>query len=219
MPRDIFSGKKKIACKFHGGSSKGFYYHTGVASALDEIGFTFEGGLADKKEAVYGNMHINPLIGSSAGALFATFLAKGFPPKLIREGVLGNDKIGFKPLENDQILRKEKFLKGFFSNIKQSIMYRNKGEYSIRKITMEDIINAVPYLLSIEPIKEYVRDSVLMGDLNFQDLAPDLFILAVEPDKYRTVVFGKKALVKFKTTYTKIMRRFQKQLPLHAHYL
>ena len=192
MPRDVFSGKKRIACKFHGGSSKGFYYHTGVAYALDEIGFKFEGGLATEKQARYGDMHINPLIGSSAGALFATFLAKGFSPKLIKDGVLGNDKAGFKPLENEEILKKTRYIKDFLKNIKSSIMYRNKGEYSLRKLTLEDLINSIPYLLSIEPIGDYVRNGVLRGDLKFQDLAPDLFVLAVEPDKYRTVVFGKK---------------------------
>ena len=83
--------KKKIAFVCSGGAAKAGAFHLGVALALQEQGFRFQGGKSPGDGSVHvpKPMEISTYVGSSAGSIISTYLAAGYSLDNIFNSSLG----------------------------------------------------------------------------------------------------------------------------------
>jgi predicted acylesterase/phospholipase RssA len=95
------SEKRHLALVLSGGGVKAAAFHIGVCVALKEKGFRFAGGSPEHVGAIYNDdrMTFKTYVGSSAGAVIATFLANGFDIDSVVEAFLkgsGHDFAGLR---------------------------------------------------------------------------------------------------------------------------
>ena len=174
------SKKKKIGLVCSGGAVKAAAFHCGVALALEHAGFRFLGGRlegAAERGQVDASKLIQCYVGSSAGSLIATFLAQG--------GMLANLIASFQ---------EEKSTQGI-PGLRYSEMLKPR-------LKVRDWISIDNYLLSMlrnaslqspfttHGIADYIRTHVLATE-RFQELEPELFVVATELNQSKKVVFGK----------------------------
>ena len=79
-PEINLSTKKKVAFVCSGGAVKAAAFHVGVALALEEAGFIFDGGLASQASDLAGAdpaRVVSGYVGASAGSLLTPYLANG----------------------------------------------------------------------------------------------------------------------------------------------
>ncbi len=215
----LASQKKKIAFVCSGGATKAGAFHLGVALALQERGFRFEGGLQSPQVAsglvnepfskkystpvVEAFPRISTYVGSSAGSIISTYLAAGYSLDEIFDSFLGK-----KPKEGQKALgrltysvmfslRKEK---GYFS--KFSFLRDSDGALpsfsnllgGLAKGSFENLFKMkwmkAPGIFSTSGIERYLREDVLLSN-NFCDYKSDLFIVATQLNHSRKIVFGK----------------------------
>lgn len=175
------SKKRKIGLVCSGGAVKAAAFHVGVALALEQKGFRFQGGThesqvegADSDPA----KTIQVYVGSSAGSLVTTLLAQGGRLKDLqssfRTGAEGGAIPGLKYWE--MLFPRVRSAKDFlgFDNFLLG-MLRNKRIQS--PFTTDGIAN-------------YLRSHVIRTD-RFSDLRADLFVVATELNQSRKAVFGK----------------------------
>lgn len=181
-PIDLLT-KRKIALKVLGGRAKAVYWHAGVAMALEGVGLRFPGGPRPADGArEYGAGMVNPVIGSSAGALFGAMLASGMSLQKIAHFPISPSDIfswsGLRPLE-------------YLGRVRRSCARRTGKPFRPWNIRMRDILTLRPRY-SVDALERLVRERLLPGFDDFTKLACELYILTTELDVPRTVVFGER---------------------------
>lgn len=178
-----FAHKKKIAFKALGGKVKGFCWHIGVARALEERGFRFLGG--PRKEGTpreYGGLRINPLIGSSAGALFVTLIASGLSVRDLQKVEIPRKLIfrssGTSPVD-------------YLRRVARRASWRTGRPFQLGDLEFGDLL-AFRGMYTMAGLEQYLREAHLAGRNRFEDLAAELYIITTELDRPRAVVFGEK---------------------------
>ncbi len=193
--------KKKIAFVCSGGAAKAGAFHLGVALALQEQGFRFQGGKSPGDGSVHvpKPMEISTYVGSSAGSIISTYLAAGYSLDNIFNSSLG--RTSEDPRDNyPHPLPRLTYPKMFRlrpglakENIEQLLLFRRifssllKGEWEA--LVQFKWIKASG-LFSTAGIEQYMREEVLPSN-RFQDYLADLFIVATQLNHSRKKVFGK----------------------------
>jgi len=195
------SEKKKLALVLSGGGLKAAAYHLGVCLALREKGFKFAGGSAKDVNLHYEDdkMTFKVYVGSSAGAIIASFLASGFSIDAIIDAF---EKGSVSDLT--QFIRRKR---QFHSRLKPitylDIFQLNGGHFfsvipnflrrqSIITGGIEALIKSgfkINGLFTAKGIERYLRKHVL-SDNNFSTLGVELFVIGTQLNHSRKVVFG-----------------------------
>ncbi len=193
--------KRKIAFVCSGGGSKAGAFHLGVALALQEQGFRFQGGLLPQSGTPRSPepMEISTYVGSSAGSIISTFLASGYSLDNIFNSFLNRKPTDPKDTV-PKILKSLSYQKMF--KIRSALAKEQISQLlSLRKMAA-DIIHGnweslfqlswvkTSGLFSTEGIEAYIRNEVLPSN-RFEDYMSDLFIVATQLNHSRKVVFGK----------------------------
>jgi predicted acylesterase/phospholipase RssA len=179
---------KKIALVLSGGVVKAAAWHLGVALALEELGFTLKSNKNSDASEITNkrSLEIDTYVGSSAGAMICTFLACGFTPQEIINGVLGLKQSKLKRLSYKHMFHFKR------NKIKppKSELYHPLEEFPpIIKHALKPFLG-FSGLFSTDGVKEYLLNNVLSHD-SFEKFIPDLFIVATQLDHSRKVIFSK----------------------------
>ena len=203
---NYFKNKKKIAVVFSGGCIKAAAFHIGVCSGLQERGFRFAGGSHNDVSSKFprDDMTIKTYIGSSAGAIIATFLASGFDTKTIikafiqgkkgKSGIFSQSKTptnspsNLKPLSYRDIftlsLKMGHPLRLFSDLFRRRTWMRGGGiEYFLKKSFK------VNGLFTTHNLGKYFQKNVCKEN-SFQALGVNLYIVASLLNQSRKAVFG-----------------------------
>lgn len=179
---------KKIALVLSGGVVKAAAWHLGVALALEELGFTLKSNKNSDHNEVHfkRSLEIGTYVGSSAGAMVSVFLACGYTPQEILNGVLGLKKSKMKRLTYKHMFHLNK------NSIKppKSELYHPLEEFPpIIKHVFRPFLGFSGFF-STDGVKNYLLDNILNFD-SFDKFIPDLFIVATQLDHSRKVIFSK----------------------------
>jgi predicted acylesterase/phospholipase RssA len=197
QPRSWIRSKKKVALVLSGGGTKAAAFHIGVAYALRERGFKFQSGPNQQIEEP--SRTIQTYVGSSAGSYVASLLASGFSLENITSSFL-NPKHMTEDFEPRPI---PKLAYSMMFKLRPEIaMEQAKSLFSAASFIQSMTRGKIPSLLQFRWLKmagifttsgleQFMRDEVLPFN-NFNDLAPELFIVANQLDYSRKVIFGKK---------------------------
>lgn len=182
---------KKIALVLSGGVVKAAAWHIGVALALEELGFTLKSNRNSSQDdfAIKRSLEVGTYVGSSAGAMIGAFLSSGFTPQEIINGAFGLQK-------------------GSMAKISyKDMFYLNRGTIPLnpfkKKAYHPQLEGFPPFLqalaspflgfpgfFSTEGLQKYLTKEVLDSD-RFEDLAPDLFIVASQLNHSQKTIFSK----------------------------
>jgi predicted acylesterase/phospholipase RssA len=186
-----------VALVLSGGGLKAAAFHVGVCMALQEKGFYFAGGTPDHVERYTPNHNkvIRTYVGSSAGAIVASFLASGYPIEVVREsldvGARGESKRHvrgrLKPITYKDIFTiNGRSIAGVLPSLfKSKSMMANGIEAFIRSgFKLNGIFTS-------EGVEAYLREHVLANMNNFSDLGVDFFVIATQLNHSRKAIFGK----------------------------
>lgn len=192
--------KKKAAFVCSGGATKAGAFHLGVALAIRERGFEFLGGVKDHlnvKDSEIKGTTIQTYVGSSAGSIICSLLAGGFNLDQIFHSFLGEDAPpGLRPMPKltykcmfkirpELAAEQLKLILGVRTLIKS--LMQGKWEAFIQGDWLK-----FTGIFSTKGIEEYLREEVLSSN-RFQDILPELFLVATQLNHSRKVVFGPKA--------------------------
>lgn len=177
---------KKTAFVCSGGVVLAAAWHTGVAMALDEIGFHF----ASNENPKSGKLNISTYVGSSAGALITIYLASGFTPHDLVRSSLDNNYEKLKSITYRDMLK-----------IKRNVIARNQGSLKYDRSFLFNMLPLVQKTLlkpftgisgffSTSGLHDYLVKNVLKNN-SFEDFDVDLFTVATQLDHSRKVIFGK----------------------------
>ncbi len=182
---DLFKTKTKVAFKALGGRAKVVYWHFGVAKALESLGYHFVGGPRASGEArPYGPFLLNPVIGSSAGALFACLVAASDRPI---------DEIAKIRAPAEAVFQRTPVdLRSYFRRVRNHTEYRTGRTFRLADLRLIDFA-AITARYTVQGLERFIRQEVTQGMNRFEDLRTELYILATELDNPRTVVFGEKS--------------------------
>lgn len=182
VSRIRLSEKKNIALVCGGGGVKAACFHTGVAMALERLGFAFSGGLKkDQKENLHeGRPTISTYVGSSAGSFIATYLAQG--------GRI-QDFVG--------AYRNKTHKDGDIPPIKYRDIFRPRIDKALNLLNLDALLLASftkksfqsPF--STEGLRRYMLNNMLKTD-QFSELAANLYVVATDVNEPRKVIFGNK---------------------------
>jgi len=183
VSRIRLSEKKNIGLVFGGGGVKAACFHTGVAIALERLGFAFKGGLRKDQNASvsnHGRPTVATYVGSSAGSFIATYLAQG--------GRI-QDFVGAYRNKN----RKE----GDMPPIKYRDIFRPRIDKALNLLNLDALLLASftkksfqsPF--STEGLRRYMLNNMLKTD-QFSELAANLYVVATDVNEPRKVIFGNK---------------------------
>jgi len=178
---------KKTALVLSGGVVKAAAWHLGVALALEELGFTLKSNKnADDQFGYKRSLEIDTYVGSSAGAMISIFLACGYTPQEIINGVLGLNKSKMQKLSyKDMFHFSRKKMKPLRSDL-----FNPLEEFpSIIKHALKPFMG-FSGLFSTEGIRQYLLNNILEFD-TFEEFVPDLFIVGTQLDHSRKVIFSK----------------------------
>ncbi len=198
QPRSWIRSKKKVALVLSGGGTKAAAFHVGVAYALKERGFVFQGG-SDATPIAEPSRTIQTYVGSSAGSYVASLLASGFSLQNITSSFLNPKHMS------------EEYLPRPIPKLAYSMMFKLRPEIAIEQA--KSLFSATSFLKSFASghlpsllqfrwlkmagffttsgLEEFMRSEVLPFN-SFSDLAPELFIVSNQLDYSRKIVFGKK---------------------------
>jgi predicted acylesterase/phospholipase RssA len=179
----VFADRRKAAFKALGGRAKAVYWHLGVSKALETVGFRFVGGVRVGDEPrEYGGTVFNPVIGSSAGALFTAFVARGYTiDELFSVRIRPEYVFQRNPIHPLRYLRR----------VGRVVQYRTGKPFRLRDLRLGDLL-AWRALYTPQGLERYVREELLKGVNRFEQLRAELYIIATELDDPRVVVFGEK---------------------------
>lgn len=183
-PHINLSAKKKVAFVCSGGAVKAAAFHVGVAMALEESGFVFNGGLASESSELAGiapARAISCFVGSSAGALITAYLANGGSIQELLSAFQKNPKLeGIPGLKYWQMLAPR------MRSMKDMLSFDNLFTRMLRSGNISSPIGT-------EGIVRYLREHVLRTE-RFSELRPDLYIVTTELNRSQKVIFGKEIL-------------------------
>lgn len=163
------SKKKRIALVCSGGAVKASAFHVGVALALEQQGFRFQGGLRDevRVDDQESEKRIQVYVGSSAGSLISAYLASG---KSL-EWLISN----FRQEESNSSIPGLKYWQMLAPRKKVWLPWLSAKPQSV---------------FSTEGISQFVKEKILSTD-RFSQLKADLFVVSTELNRSKKVVFGK----------------------------
>jgi predicted acylesterase/phospholipase RssA len=202
--------KTGLVCS--GGATKAAAFHIGVCLALRDKGFSFIGGRAEEPTPInalpypptqYHPQEIATFVGSSAGALIATFLASGVSiESMIQSFAKEADfnvpgtfpeipKITYRDMLAIHWMRPAHILK----SLKQAPLFgRTLESFFLKNLRL-------PGLFSTRGLAEYLKANVLPTD-RFHELKPDLFVVGTQLDHSRKVIFGRYSTDKVYDAYS-----------------
>ncbi|OFY98783.1 MAG: hypothetical protein A2070_05350 [Bdellovibrionales bacterium GWC1_52_8] len=195
--------KRKIAFVCSGGATKAGAFHLGVALALQEHGFSFYGGSMPKSGPVRTPkpMEISTYVGSSAGAIIATYLAAGYSLPNIFNSFLAEAPTNPDPqdllprklpsLTYPQMLR---IRPGLAREVFQQVARLRRVMGSMLEGNWEEVVHLnwmkTTGIFSTAGLEQFLREEVLISN-HFQDYIADLFVVGTQLNHSRKVVFGK----------------------------
>jgi predicted acylesterase/phospholipase RssA len=179
---------KRVALVLSGGVVKAAAWHLGVALALEELGFSLKNNNDSTSDEfdIKKSLEIDTYVGSSAGSMISIFLACGFTPQEIINGVLGLKSSRMEKLSYKHMFHFNK------KRIKppKSELYHPLEEFpAIIKHALKPFMNFSGFF-STEGVRKYLIDNILETD-RFEDFKPDLFIVGTQLDHSRKVIFSK----------------------------
>lgn len=192
--------KRKIAFVCSGGGTKAGAFHIGVALALQEKGFVFQGGLqGSQPEPPVSPREISLYVGSSAGAFISSYLAAGYTLQNILNSFLGKD-----PGKNEDALPKplpKLSYKSMFRLRRELAREQIRSLFTVKRVVSDLIEGNLESILQLRwlrtsgffstaGLEEFMRSEVLPSN-SFQDYRADLFIVATQLDHPNKIVFGK----------------------------
>jgi predicted acylesterase/phospholipase RssA len=179
---------KKTALVLSGGVVKAAAWHLGVALALEELGFTLKSNKnsGDNQFNTKRSLEIDTYVGSSAGAMISIFLACGYTPQEIINGVLGLKSSRMKKLSYKHMFH---FNKKKIKPAKSDLYHPLEEFPAIIKHALKPFMNFSGFF-STEGVRQYLIDHILEFD-NFEEFIPDLFIVGTQLDHSRKVIFSK----------------------------
>jgi predicted acylesterase/phospholipase RssA len=192
-----FDDKKKPALVLSGGGVKAAAFHAGVCLALQEKGFRFAGGTKDEVDR-HGQDHktFRCYVGSSAGAIVASFLASGYSVSdFIDAFEMG---AGLKASADSRSAHRLKPITYFdiFSFNGLNFVHMIPKFLRRRAISVSGGLEVlvkhgfkVNGLFTMNGIERYLRRNVLPTN-RFKELGVELFIVATQLNHSRKVVFG-----------------------------
>lgn len=188
-PRLAIHAPKKIGLVCSGGATKAAAFHMGVCLALQEKGFTFQGGLQNPKaERAPGKLSIGTYVGSSAGSLICAYLAAGYSLKDIFEAYMPTkgESSRLRAISYATLMS----LKGSQHEEKASLVQKMKGvtDYAINLLNNRKLVT-LPGLFTTSGIESHIREIVPSN--NFADLDPQLFVVATQLNHSKRVIFSK----------------------------
>ena len=130
--------------------------------------------------------YFSKMVGSSAGAMIAIFLACGYTPQEIINGAFGLTKSDMRRLTYKEVfyLHKNKF------KPKRPELYHPFEEFpTFVRALVSPVLN-FPGLFSTEGVRKYLLDGILDFD-RFEDFIPDLFIVGTQLDHSQKTIFSK----------------------------
>jgi predicted acylesterase/phospholipase RssA len=180
--------KKNIAFVCGGGGIKAACFHTGVAMALERLGFRFLGGL--KKPSTEENQAtstvsepptVRTYVGSSAGSFVATLLA---------QGVRISDFVGAygNKVQGDEGLPPIRYRDVFRPRFDKALSLLNLDTLLLASFTKKSVQS--PF--STEGLRRYIVNHVLKTD-RFSELAANLYIVTTDLNEPKKVIFGNKS--------------------------
>jgi predicted acylesterase/phospholipase RssA len=198
------SEKKHPSLVLSGGGIKAAAFHIGVCLALQEKGFSFEGGFHSSEEAKIQSDPPVPLrfqtyVGSSAGSVISTLLAAGYDVDAIIHAFTqgsGLTSAIWKAKSTGSYLRPLTYRDIFALNIKTPRATRILPSLFRKKPVISGGIEVllkrgvkVNGIFTTGNIEKYLREDVLLSN-DFHSLRPSLFIIATQLNHSRKVVFG-----------------------------
>lgn len=202
----LFTQYKKPALVLGGGGTKAAAFHTGVCVALQEKGFLFSGGTEKQVKEIVNQANNQPVfqtyIGSSAGAIICSFLAKGYSIEDILKATINKKEVNFF---NHSWFKK--------STVKlPAIKYRDLFSFNLnldeakkllksfvsfntfkQTLSLESLLKAylpISGILSPQKIEKYFKNKVGLQN-EFKQLGVDLFILCSKLDQLGLTAFSK----------------------------
>jgi len=183
-PKINLSTKKKVAFICSGGAVKAAAFHVGVAMALEEAGFIFEGGLAHDASDLTGidpSRAISCYVGSSAGALISAFLSNGGSIKELQATFQQSPDV-----EGIPGLKYWEMLSPRMRSARELLSFDNFFIRMLRKKQVQSVFGT-------EGISRYLRENILKTE-RFSELRSDLYIVTTELNRPQKVIFGKEKL-------------------------
>lgn len=179
---------KKIAFVLSGGVVKAASWHLGVALALEELGFTLKSNKNTPRDEYVQkrSLEIGTYVGSSAGAMISIFLAAGYTPQEVINGVLGLSQTRMKKLTYKHMFHMKK---NRVKPLKSDLYHPLDGLPPFVKHIAKPFMG-FSGLFTTNGVREYLLENILEVD-NFEDFAADLFIVATQLDHSRKVIFSK----------------------------
>lgn len=194
--------KNHPALVLSGGGVKAAAFHIGVCLALEEKGFSFQGGLGPKNRTAPTPMKFKTYVGSSAGSVISAFLACGYSLEdIIGAFTRGSDM--FEKLQKKKPTAKKKadklkpltYRDIFSLNIQTSHPRKlisnifNKRLFSGGLETLIKQSFTVNGIFSTKNVERYLRENVC-PDNRFSSLSSDLYVVATQLNHSRKIIFG-----------------------------
>ncbi len=176
---------KKTALVLSGGVSKAASWHTGVALALEELGFSYKNNL-DSDDINKSSLDISTYVGSSAGSIISIYLAEGYSPQDIINASLGIKGSRLKKINYSDMFHLKK--KNPTSRNAKLFSPFEDFPYVAKKLL--DPFLKFNGFFSTEGLKNYLEKHVIVNN-DFRSYKPDLFIVATQLDHSRKVIFNK----------------------------
>lgn len=179
---------KKIALVLSGGVVKAASWHLGVALALEELGFTMKSNKNSQNDELLmkRSLEISTYVGSSAGAMISIFLACGYTPQDIINATLGLKKGRLKSIRYRDMFY---FKRNKSKPVKSELYHPLEGLPPYIKHVLKPFLGFSGFF-STEGVERYLRNNVLEVN-SFEEIIPDLFIVATQLDHSRKVIFSK----------------------------
>jgi len=199
MAKISFKHKKKVAFVASGGAIKAACFHVGVCLALEKKGFYFNGGTTKNPNppAPEGRLPINTYVGSSAGSTIVALLASGYTLKdIVRSFTNPISKRHARKAPHLKPLPKLHYRDLFHfapPNVKKYLRNFLPGRKKIAAGGIEAFFkNHLSFggLFTTEGVEQYLRKKALPSN-KFDDLTPDLFIVATQLDYPLKSIFSK----------------------------
>jgi predicted acylesterase/phospholipase RssA len=179
---------KKIALVLSGGVVKAASWHLGVSLALEELGFVLKSNENSlTSSSAKRTLEISTYVGSSAGSMICLLLSLGFTPQEIVNSHLGIKNTRLKRIAYKDMLSLKR---GFVKPIK-SDLYHPLDEFPPIVRHLLKPLSSVSGLFTAEGIKKYLEKNVLTEINSFEQIKPDLFVVATQLDHSRKVIFSK----------------------------
>ncbi|MBE8221135.1 MAG: patatin-like phospholipase family protein [Bdellovibrionales bacterium] len=201
-----FDQYKKPALVLGGGGTKAAAFHAGVCVALQEKGFVFSGGTQKEVKETLSLSKNQPVfqtyIGSSAGAIICSFLAKGYSIEDILKATIDKEDVNFfnhswfkKSTEKLPAIKYRDLFSFNLSLDEGKNLLKSFVSFNAltKTFSLESLLKAylpISGILSPNKIEKYFKNKV--GSKNeFKQLGVDLFILCSKLDELGLMAFSK----------------------------